>query len=205
MANPSGAAGAVPGLGELEALFRARQPVAEPPTRSGTKVAAVFVLFAACEGGPGILLTRRSQKVEHHKGEVAFPGGVEEPGDADPLDTARRETVEEMGVRPEDIEPWGALSPLATATGFLVLPFTGRLAHPDRMSPSADEVSEAFYVPVSTLLDPGCVRDISMLEGDELKRERAYACGGRVIWGATARILSEVAGIIDSGASAGQT
>ncbi len=200
MANPSGAAGVVPGLEELDALFRSRQPAAEPPTRSGTKVAAVFVLFAACEGEPGILLTRRSQKVVHHKGEVAFPGGVEEPGDAEPLDTARRETVEELGVRPEDIEPWGALSPLVTTTGFLVLPFTGRLANPRRMSPSADEVSEAFCMPVSTLLDPGCMRDISVLEGDELKHERAYACEGRVVWGATARILGEVADIIEGGA-----
>ena len=204
MANPSQWAGAVPGLGELEALFRSMQPAAEPVERSGWEVAAVFVLFAACEGEPGILLTRRSQNVARHKGEVAFPGGVEEPGDADPLDTARRETVEELGVRPEDIEPWGALSPLVTSTGFLVLPFTGRLANPDRMSPSADEVSEAFRMPVSTLLDPGCVRDISVLEGDELKRGRAYAWDGRVVWGATARILSEVADVI-GGAPTEQT
>ena len=204
MANPSGAAGAVRGLMELEALFRSRQPAAISPARSGRENAAVFVLFAACEGEPGILLTRRSQKVAHHKGEVAFPGGVEEPGDAGPLDTARRETVEELGVRPEDIEPWGALSPLVTSTGFLVLPFTGRLANPDRMSPSADEVSEAFCMPVSTLLDPGCVRDISVLEGDELKRGRAYACGGRVVWGATAKILNEIEDIIEGGAPAEQ-
>jgi len=205
MVNPLRGPDAVPGLEELEALFRVRQPAAEPQERSGREAAAVFALFVARDGEPAILLTKRSQNVAHHKGEVAFPGGVAEPGDAGLLDTARRETVEELGVQPGDIEPWGALSPVATSTGFLVLPFTGRLANRNRVSPCADEVDEVFDVPLSALVDPGCVRDISVLEGDELNHKRAYACDGRVVWGATAAILTEILEIISGGARTEQT
>ena len=186
----------VPGLGELEELFRARQPAPEPRARPGREVAAVFVLFAEREDGPAIVLTRRSQRVAHHKGEVSFPGGVVEPGDSGLLDTARRETVEELGVQPSDIEPWGTLSPVDTTTGFVVLPFTGRLVNRDGVSACVDEVDEVFDAPLSTLLDPGSMRDISVIEGDELRHRRAYACDGRVVWGATAVILTEVLEII---------
>lgn len=199
--NPSRAPGAVPGLDDLEALFRERQAEEEPRARPGRELAAVFALFVARGEEPAILLTRRSQDVAHHKGEIAFPGGVVEPGDAGLLDTARRETVEELGVRPEDIEPWGALSPVATSSGFLVLPFTGRLVNRGEVSPCADEVDEVFDVPLSTLLDPACVRDISVLEGDVLNRKQGYACEGRVVWGATATILSEVVRIISGSTS----
>ena len=200
MVHPLRGPDAVPGLEELETLFQVRQPEAELRARPGTETAAVFALFVEREGEPALVLTRRSQNVAHHKGEVAFPGGVAEPEDGGLLDTARRETVEELGVRLADIEPWGALSPVTTSTGFQILPFTGRLMNRDGVSPCADEVDEVFDMPLSTLLDPGCVRDISVLEGDELNHRRAYACGGRVVWGATAAILTEVLQIISGGA-----
>ena len=202
MSDPSRVRDTGPGIDELEAVFRSRQSLAEPRVRPARETAAVFVLFAVRNGEPAVLLTRRSQDVEHHKGEVSFPGGVEEPGDAGLLETARRETVEELGVEAGDIEHWGSLSPLVTTTGFLVHPFTGRLASGASVSPSEDEVDEVFYGPVSALLALTTARDVSVLEKDGPVREPAYVFDGRVVWGATARILSEVARVIEAGARA---
>ena len=199
MAKPRVSLGGGPGIKELEALFRAREMAAEPDVPGAGSPAGVFVLFAPGARGPVVLLTRRSQHVAYHKGEVSFPGGAREPGDDGLLATALRETVEELGVGAEEIEPWGGLSPVATSTGFAVMPFTGRLPAKARLSPCPLEVDEVFEVPVSALLDAACVRDISVLEGDELRRRPAYAHEGRVVWGATAMILTEVLETIRDG------
>jgi len=112
--------------------------------------AGVLLLLYEKDGEPYILLTRRTEDVEHHKGETSFPGGTFDPGDADMLTTALRETQEEIGVRPEDVEVLGQLDDSMTITGFLVSPFVAVLGDPSYpFVMNTQEVAELVEVPLS--------------------------------------------------------
>jgi len=87
--------------------------------------AAVLVPLVRKDGEWHVLVTKRTQKVEHHKGQISFPGGAWEPGDADLKDTALRETYEEIGLSPESVQLLGVLDDCPTITGFAVTPFVG--------------------------------------------------------------------------------
>ncbi len=179
-----------------------------PPATPGTRSAAVYVLFSNTSGGPAVTLIRRSDTVGQHRGEYAFPGGGVEPTDRSLHDAALREVQEEIGVGAGAIEPWGGLRPEMTVTsGYLVVPFTGRLADGVRFTPAPEEVASIVSFPVATLVDPSSERTISRLSGpgsvthsgDTGARDgagcatyTAYAYDGKVIWGATARILAQV-------------
>ena len=151
-----------------------------------------------------LLLMRRSGEVRHHRNEWAFPGGVSEPEDESLTHTALRETVEELGIAPSDLRHWGALDPVNTRTGFIVWPFVGRLVSQETMSLSRREVSEVINVPVEALARPQAGRTISIIEGGSIsiRTTHAYAYNGRIIWGATARIIQQALKVVDM-ASAG--
>ena len=168
------------------------------------RVAAVYVLFGGPEDDPELLLMRRSGEVRHHRNEWAFPGGVSEPEDESLTHTALRETVEELGIAPSDLRHWGALDPVNTRTGFIVWPFVGRLVSQETMSLSRREVSEVINVPVEALARAQAGRTISIIEGDSIsiRTTHAYAYNGRIIWGATARIIQQALKVVDM-ASAG--
>jgi 8-oxo-dGTP pyrophosphatase MutT (NUDIX family) len=149
------------------------------------------LLFGGRENEPALLLIKRSDEVRHHRNEWAFPGGVCEPGDESLRHTALRETIEELGVDPADIRHWGALDPVNTRTGFVVWPFVGRLMSQKSMSLSKREVAEVVNVPVAELARPESARTISIVEGDSIRTMPAYAYNGRIIWGATGRIIGQ--------------
>ncbi len=193
---PSAGPGVARDLERLERFFRARRPGPTPGPQRGHNPAAVLVLFLSLGDEPGLLFTERSMTVEYHKGQISFVGGVAESSDADLEETARREAVEELGVRPEDIGVWGPMSVVNTTSGFSVLPFAGFLADRDNLSPSAEEVAAVLEVPLRALLEPENARDIAALESGQMVQEPAYAYGGRIIWGATATILTEVLDLI---------
>ena len=128
---------------------RRRLEIAE---RAGYPAAVTLLLYE--DGGEyHVILTARTSKVEHHKNEVSFPGGARDPGDLDALATALRETDEEIGVRPEDVEVLGALDDLVTVSKFRVTPFVGVIPFPYEFRPNPHEVAEILQVPVSHLLD----------------------------------------------------
>jgi 8-oxo-dGTP pyrophosphatase MutT (NUDIX family) len=155
--------------------------------------AAVFVLFAESDGGAEVVLIRRPLHRGRHRGEWAFPGGVEEPEDGSLLDTAYRETEEELGIPSSAIDHWGGLDPVLTVgTGFTVWPFTGMVAADVTLKPSEAEVAEVARVPAANFVAPDMRRSILMRRSGGVRRLNAYACGGRVIWGATARILAQI-------------
>ena len=115
--------------------------------------AAVLVLLYPKNGEYCVLLNKRSQRVEHHKGEISFPGGAQETQDADLLQTALRETEEEMGITPADVTVLGELDEVETRSRFRVRAFVGTIADGYRFSPSSAEIAEVLEAPVATLRD----------------------------------------------------
>ena len=165
--------------------------------------AAVMVLLYSKDGDYCVLLNKRSQEVEHHKGEISFPGGATDPVDRDPLDTALRETEEEMGIRRDDIIVLGEMDEVATRSRFRVRVFAGALrqagGHSYQFRPSADEIAEIVEFPVAALLDPGSVRVDTHWEAQGTKNVHSYAHGKHLVFGATARILQQFLQLLEDG------
>jgi 8-oxo-dGTP pyrophosphatase MutT (NUDIX family) len=150
--------------------------------------AGVMVLVYDKESAPHILLNKRSQYVEKHKGEIAFPGGAREKSDSTILDTALRETWEEMGISPDDVTVLGELDDIVTISDFVVTPYVGTIPTGYDFSPNI-EVAEVIEVPVAALLDTAHLRDDVRIVDGSTRRRATYAYDGHLIWGATAMIL----------------
>jgi 8-oxo-dGTP pyrophosphatase MutT (NUDIX family) len=152
--------------------------------------AAVLLLLYEKQGEPHILLTRRTNYVEHHKGETSFPGGAFDAEDGDLLTTALRETEEEIGVQRQDVEVLGRLDDIVTITDFLVSPFVGALRSPDYpFVINAHEVAELVEVPLRHLMDERNLERTVRPFRDRSLLIFTYHYGDHHIWGATARIL----------------
>ncbi|UPH71706.1 CoA pyrophosphatase [Abyssibius alkaniclasticus] len=157
----------------------------------GRKLRAAAVLVAVQPGphGAQILLTRRAPGMRHHPGQVAFPGGKVDAGDATPLAAALRESHEEIGLPPDTVEVLGAMPSHETVTGFEVVPFIGLIPAGFAPVPEAGEVDEVFAVPLRFLMDPANhARQARVWQGVN----RPYLTmpyGPHYIWGATARML----------------
>ena len=142
--------------------------------------------------GQDLILTKRASHLKHHPGQIAFPGGKQEPGETAEA-TALREATEEIGLPPGHVTLMGRLAPHETVTGFLVTPILGSVR--DDFTPARDpaEVEEVFTVPLSHVLDP----DRYVTEGrfwrGQFRRYYAVPHGPYYIWGATARILRGLA------------
>jgi 8-oxo-dGTP pyrophosphatase MutT (NUDIX family) len=166
--------------------------------------AAVLLLLYHLAGTEHILLTVRSNDVEHHKGQISFPGGAVHAADADLEATALRETYEEVGLDPDNIEVLGRLDDMVTNSHFRVTPVVGVLhGGPHEFIPSPAEVAEVLEVPLRHLLKPqNCAVDRQEQPG-ETARHPTYEFQGHRIWGATARILADFLQLLDSGPRSG--
>jgi 8-oxo-dGTP pyrophosphatase MutT (NUDIX family) len=136
-----------------------------------------------------VLLTRRTEALRHHGGQISFPGGRIDPGDADPVAAALREADEEVGLARGQSSPLGYLDPFVTITGFHVFPVVATVSRDYQPRLQAAEVAEAIEVPLDFLLDP---RNVNELEVDWQGRRRSlleYRYQGHRIWGATAAML----------------
>ncbi len=152
--------------------------------------AGVLLLLYLKDGEYHINFNKRTGRVEHHKGEISFPGGGKDPGDADLLATALREAHEEIGVDPQHVDVLGTLDQDSTRTGFLVAPFVGAIPSPYSFRPSRIEVAEVLEVPVSHLLNPAFTRPREQTVDGDLIKYRDYEYNGDLIFGLTARILT---------------
>ena len=172
---------------------RIKRIIAENPYRSiddsSLTPAGVMALVFLKDGEYCVLLQKRSNRVDSHKGEISFPGGKRDPEDRTLLDTALRETHEEMGIDPEHIEVLGALDQTATTTGFCTSPFAGTIPYPYEFSPQEAEVAEVLEVPVSSLMDAANRRDEIHVSNGDFQYAPVFAYDGHIIFGATARIL----------------
>lgn len=153
--------------------------------------AAVLLTLYSVEDDYHVVLQKRSQHVEHHKGEISFPGGMADPEDESLLQTALREAHEEMGIVPEDVDVIGRLDDTPTITGFMITTYVGVVQSPYEFVPSSIEVAEVLTVPLSHLRDPEACRVETHLEGDAFHTMPVYVHDGHVIFGATARILDQ--------------
>jgi 8-oxo-dGTP pyrophosphatase MutT (NUDIX family) len=153
--------------------------------------AAVMILLYPRNGEYCVLLNKRSDEVEYHKGEISFPGGSRDPEDDDSLDTALRETEEEMGIVRDDVQVLGQLDDIATNSGFGVNVYVGTIPYPYPFKPSALEIAEVLEVPISVLQDPASIRADTFWSGDQTETSYSYAYNGHLIFGATARILRQ--------------
>ncbi|MBO3733759.1 NUDIX hydrolase [Glycomyces niveus] len=154
------------------------------------RTASVLVLLRDDENGPSVLLQQRAATLRHHPGEVAFPGGGTEPGDADAAATALREAAEELAVNPDSVAVGRSLPKLwIPVSGFAVTPVLALWTRPHLVAPqAASEVAAAHQVPLPLLADPasrGTVTFPSGRSGPGFQIE-----GVPLIWGFTAGVLS---------------
>lgn len=160
--------------------------------------AAVLMPLVERRGGLAVLLTRRSDHLRDHPGQISFPGGRVEPGDAGPLATALREMDEELGIDPAHVGVAGYLPAQAVVTGFVVTPVVGFLPGDIAVRPDAREVAEAFEVPLRYVLDPINLRESTrVVHGLEVPVFE-YTYSGHRIWGATASMLHTLARLISA-------
>lgn len=151
--------------------------------------AAVLVGLILREEGMQVLLTRRTDALRHHAGQVSFPGGRLEPEDVDAAAAAVRETFEEVGIVPAQIQPLGYLDAFTTITGFRVLPVVATIAADYVANPDPSEVAEAFEVPLAFLLDPANLGSLSLEHRGRPRQVWEFSYPGQRIWGVTAAIL----------------
>ncbi|GJE25293.1 CoA pyrophosphatase [Methylobacterium organophilum] len=153
------------------------------------RLAAVLVPVVAGPEGLSLLFTTRAAHLRDHSGQIAFPGGKIEPGDATPADTALREAEEEVGLNIGEVSPLGYLDPYLSATGFLVTPVVGLVSTGARIAPNPAEVADVFEVPLAWLMDPLRFAVHSRAWKGRMRYFYAIPFGERLIWGVTAGIV----------------
>lgn len=162
------------------------------PGTTTLRDAAVLVGLVPRADDWHVLLTRRTDALRRHAGQVSFPGGAIEPGDADAVAAAVREAVEEIGLRPAQVAPLGLLPALCTITGFRVAPVVATIDPGYVAEPDPVEVDEAFEVPLAFLLDPANLAWFDIEHAGRPRRVLEFVERDgprRRIWGATASIL----------------
>ncbi len=158
----------------------------------GLTPAAVLMPIYEKEGKSHLVFTKRTETVNHHKGQVSFPGGVRHADDRTLQDTALRESWEEIGLNPGDVEVLGELDDMPTyTTNFIISPFVGAIPYPYEFRASPEEVEEVISVPLEVLLDRNNLREEPQNINGVVVPQYFYHYGDRVIWGATARILKQ--------------
>jgi 8-oxo-dGTP pyrophosphatase MutT (NUDIX family) len=169
-------------------------PRIDEPVPVELRPAAVLVPLRVVDGELRVVLARRTEEVPHHKGQICFPGGSRDPSDADPCATALREAHEEMGIRPADVELLGAMTAVPTVTGFHIRPIVALIPPDTRFALAPFEMAEAFDAPLSHF---GRFDLYRIAPAGEFMGEPASVhfldYGPYIIWGATARILHDLA------------
>ena len=151
--------------------------------------AAVLIPILSVQDHLQVILTRRAEHLRHHPGQISFPGGSKEPQDESLTSTALRETHEEIGISPEQVNVLGQLGDYYTVSGYCVTPIVGLIEQQPRLTLDTNEVCETLTVPLNFLMDPGnfSLCDV-MYEGE---RRQYYSTHYREqhIWGVTAGII----------------
>jgi len=194
--EPSSLAGPTVTLRDsIAAILACRRPREE--TVPGYRRAAVLLPLYEAEAGPHFVLTKRTERVPTHKGQISFPGGGFQDGDGDLLGTALRETEEEIGLRRGDVDVVGALDDTVTAaSSHVVRPFVGFIPHPYPFRLDAFEIEQLVHLPLRPLLGPNGFRE-EVWERDGRWHPVVFCeHDGHTVWGLTARILRQFVEIV---------
>lgn len=186
----------------MDELARALRPLSAPPTAPGWNHADMTELIGTSERLPAavlvgfregvqprLVLTVRTDHLQTHAGQVAFPGGRSEPSDDDAVVTALRESEEEIGLERTWVTPLGYLDCFETISGFCITPVVAKIAAEAQLYPAPDEVAEVFEVPLAFLLEPANLRRYTMEFRGHQRAMVEFVHGGHRIWGATAAML----------------
>lgn len=190
-------------LTEHERLLRALNPLPQAPQGQGWNYseladllpssplaeAAVLAGLVPRASGTQVLLTRRTEALRNHGGQVGFPGGRVEPSDRDPLAAAIRESEEEIALAPAQLQVLGYLDPFVTITGFRVTPVVAIIDPAFVAVPQPQEVAEVFEVPLDFLMDPANLHTVEIEHRGRIRHVLEYTWPGQRIWGATAAML----------------
>ncbi len=160
--------------------------------------AAVLLTFYPKNGVDTLLFTRRTEHLPDHAGEVSFPGGRWQEGDADLTATALRETQEEMGIAPQAVEVLGRLDDFVSGYGYHVTPFVASLPAGYSFQVDEREIAEVLEVPLATLCDPDIFHTESWEHKGRLRPVMFFSIGRHPIWGLTAAILRQFLQRIDA-------
>ena len=158
---------------------------------SGPTPAAVLLPLTPQPDGYGVLFTQRAQHLNHHPGEFSFPGGVRHPEDSDMLATALRETWEEVGIAPEDVDVLGTLDDTRSIHGYLVTPYVGVYPENYSLKFNPQEIDKSICVPLSHLVQPAYFRTEDWNWQGRTHPVHFFAYGEYEIWGMTAGILKQ--------------
>ncbi|HET6545416.1 MAG TPA: DUF1289 domain-containing protein [Rhodanobacteraceae bacterium] len=198
---------------EASRLRRAVRALDDPPEAPGRNAAgsafpadsggarqsaAVLVPLVCRAAGLSVLFTVRTERLRQHAGQVSFPGGRIEPGDADAVAAALRETEEETGIAPAHVCAFGYLDRFETISGYCVVPVTGFVNGDYRAEPDGVEVAELFEVPLAFILAHNRFRHQRVEWRGRAREFVEFDWHGRRVWGATAAILLNLVGRLEA-------
>lgn len=151
--------------------------------------AAVLVPIVVRARSLSLLLTRRTEVLRQHAGQVSFPGGSVDRDDGNAINAALRETWEETGIEPSFVQPIGYLDRLDTVSAYSITPVVALLQDGFAVRPEPGEVAEVFEVPLDYILEPGRLQPVPIEWRGKLRHVHEFHYEGRRVWGATAAIL----------------
>jgi 8-oxo-dGTP pyrophosphatase MutT (NUDIX family) len=160
--------------------------------------AAVLIPIFERRGELCFLLTQRTHKVETHKGQISFPGGIQDDSDRDLLETALRETWEEIGLARQAIRVLGEFDEYLSITALVVTPFVAWLQTPPSLAPNPDEVDEILEVPFSVFRDARLLRVEKRVRQGVERKVYFYDFLGKEVWGLTGQIIRDLLQLLDS-------
>lgn len=180
----------------IKATLAAHERVPLPP---GPVPAAVLLPLYLKDGTCHILFTKRTEHLHHHRGEISFPGGARHPEDHDLLETALRESSEEVGIAPADVEVLGSLDDFYSVYDYCVTPFVGLIPADYRFTANPAEIERIIEVPVEHLLKPEIFRTEDWTWKGRSHPVPFFTWRDDEIWGLTAAILRQFLDIAFSG------
>lgn len=181
-----------PAVEDFILRFQLQQPRLPAPPLRGTRRAAVLIPII-CREEPTILLTRRSDSLRKHAGQVAFPGGAADASDASIIATALREAQEEVAIPPEQVHVLGTLAPQDSSSGFQVTPVIGLLPVDVTFHPAEDEVAEMFEMPLQEAFDLARYHSLDIHRRGIHHRVYLSWYQQQFVWGLTAAIIRQLA------------
>jgi len=176
-------------------ILEVQQRLESPPPRrlaagDGRQAAVLVPLYVEARE-LWTVLTERSEHLPHHKSQIAFPGGTQDPGEA-PWETALREAREEVGLPEKAVLKLGELDESETPSGFRIVPCVGAIPGAFEPQPNQAEIADVFAVPLSAFANPTMVEDRAVSINGVERTLRIYHVGRRRVWGLTARILQNL-------------